>query len=292
MNRQDLVSIVITAFNAREHIERSVLSTLRQTYENLDIVVVSDDLVDYRSVLKGKNIDDVRIRFLSTNLYGSGGVNAVNLGIDKAQSNYVAILDFDDEFYPEKIEKMLPLVKKYGAATSAMEFREDSTGKEIENLSLKCNGDSIRFPEFIMANIHSYSNIFFDKSKISSRFYKGVDYCGDILFAASMYDYIDLCGYDPSILQRYYRREGSMCNSEGAVENFIEAYGKILKLLDDSDFFIKDKSSIKLLRTFFSEMLKVENEYLAEINRDKSQKFSDTLKRILPTFSKKIFEFV
>ena len=77
----DLISVIITAYKAEDHIHRSVKSVLQQTHQNFEIILVSDDLLDYRKILQSQNISDARIKFITTGKFGSGQANAINLGI-------------------------------------------------------------------------------------------------------------------------------------------------------------------------------------------------------------------
>lgn len=110
-NEDILVSVVIPTYSRNEILERALQSVLKQTHENLDIIVVDDNPPEspYRIVtqqLMEKYKSEQRIRYIQ-NLKNLGGAGARNVGIEAALGEYIAFLDDDDEYYPEKIEKQL-----------------------------------------------------------------------------------------------------------------------------------------------------------------------------------------
>lgn len=110
--KQDiLVSVVIPTYSRNEALERALNSILNQTYRNLDIIVVDDNSCDsvYRIFVQRiieKYASDQRIHYIQ-NPKNLGGAAARNVGIEAAKGEYIAFLDDDDEYYPQKIEKQL-----------------------------------------------------------------------------------------------------------------------------------------------------------------------------------------
>ena len=79
---------------------------------------MSDDLTDYRTVLDQRGIRDARIRFLTTSKKGSGPSYARNTALDAARGDFIAALDADDAYCPDRLEKLVGLAKIFGAAHS------------------------------------------------------------------------------------------------------------------------------------------------------------------------------
>jgi len=104
------VSVIIPTFNREKTIERAVLSVLNQTYENLECLVIDDGSSDRtRDILH--SIDDSRLKiyFLEKN---SGVSAARNFGVRQSRGDWVALLDSDDEWLPNKLEIQLSYSKK------------------------------------------------------------------------------------------------------------------------------------------------------------------------------------
>jgi len=119
---REAVSIVMPAFNAQATIARAVASALAQTWPHFEVIVVSDDGVDYEAVLGRAGIADPRIRHLQSGHIGGGSPPARNVGLDAARYDIVAILDADDAFKPEKLAIMVPLAARHGLASCALDI--------------------------------------------------------------------------------------------------------------------------------------------------------------------------
>ena len=96
------VSIIISVYNAQKYIAETIKSALSQTYENFEIIIVDDGSTD-RSLEICQSFDDDRIKIICQENKGAPG--AKNTGIRHAQGDYIALLDADDIWYPEKLEK-------------------------------------------------------------------------------------------------------------------------------------------------------------------------------------------
>jgi glycosyltransferase involved in cell wall biosynthesis len=104
------VSVVIPTYNRAGVIGKPIQSILNQTYQDFEIIVVDDcSTDDTERVLASYN--DPRIRYLrhQTN---SGAAVARNTGIDSSTGQYIAFLDSDDEWLPEKLAKQLDLFQR------------------------------------------------------------------------------------------------------------------------------------------------------------------------------------
>ena len=96
------VSVIIPVYNAEKYIAATVQSVLSQTYENFEIIIVDDGTPD-NSVKVCQQFDDARIKIIHQQNKGLPG--ARNTGIRHAQGDYLAFLDADDIWLPEKLEK-------------------------------------------------------------------------------------------------------------------------------------------------------------------------------------------
>ena len=106
-----LVSVIIPAFNREHCIRQSVDSALAQTFKDFEIIVVDDGSSD-GTVEILKSYGD-KIRLICQKNAGAGA--ARNTAIRVAQGKYVAFLDSDDHWRPEKLEVQMQMITKYGA---------------------------------------------------------------------------------------------------------------------------------------------------------------------------------
>ncbi len=139
MNRlEELVSIIVPVYNAGAYIEETVNSVRAQTCTCWELILVDDHSKDDTlSVIKKylAVIRDERIRLIAKKT-NEGAAAARNTGIDAARGRYIAFLDADDLWMPDKLEKELAFMKEKQAAFvfTAYEFGDENargTGKVV-----------------------------------------------------------------------------------------------------------------------------------------------------------------
>lgn len=111
-----LVSVITPVFNCEKYIERTMNSVFSQTYKNIEIVLVDDQSKDKSAeIIKKYQIDHPEIvYYLQPENKGAG--YARNKALELAKGQYVAFLDSDDLWTPEKIEKQINLMKQKEAS--------------------------------------------------------------------------------------------------------------------------------------------------------------------------------
>lgn len=109
----DLISVVVPAYNAQSTLSETLSSVRAQTHKELEIVVVDDGSTDQTlSVAEVHAALDPRIRVLST---ANGGVaSARNAGIAASRGRFVAPIDADDLWHPDKIKRQLAVMESSG----------------------------------------------------------------------------------------------------------------------------------------------------------------------------------
>lgn len=110
-----LISIIMAAYNAEKTIEQAINSVLRQTYTDFELLVVNDCSKD-RTVELVKSIaaKDNRVRLIS-NEKNSGVSFTRKHGLEESNGSWIAILDSDDAWTPDKLEKQIELQKRTNA---------------------------------------------------------------------------------------------------------------------------------------------------------------------------------
>jgi glycosyltransferase involved in cell wall biosynthesis len=103
-----LVSIVIPTYNCADYIEGAVKSVLNQTYPNIEILVIDDGSKDNTLELLSKYRNEI-IVITQTN---QGVSRARNIGIHQAKGKYIANLDADDRWFPNRLEIMIPQLEQ------------------------------------------------------------------------------------------------------------------------------------------------------------------------------------
>jgi len=96
------VSVIVPVYNAEQYVKDTLQSLLAQTHSNLEVIIVDDGSPD-QSIEVCRQFTDSRIKIVQQSNRGLAG--ARNTGIRHAQGEYVAFLDADDLWLPEKLEK-------------------------------------------------------------------------------------------------------------------------------------------------------------------------------------------
>ncbi|CAH6781087.1 Glycosyl transferase [Vibrio chagasii] len=104
------VSVVIPTYNCLDYLPKAIGSVLKQTHQDIELIIIDDNSNDGTSTYLA-SIQDHRIVKLST--LGVGAPQARNLGIEKAIGEFIAFLDADDFWFPEKIERQLEFHQRY-----------------------------------------------------------------------------------------------------------------------------------------------------------------------------------
>lgn len=108
---KEMISIIIPTFKRSEKLEIAINSVLNQTYQNFEIIIVDDNNpgTEYRKETEEymkRYKSNEKIRYVKMKKNG-GGAAARNYGIKHAKGEYVAFLDDDDVYMPEKLERQL-----------------------------------------------------------------------------------------------------------------------------------------------------------------------------------------
>ena len=107
------VSVVIPTYNRANFLPRTIKSVLNQTFQDFELIIVDDCSTDNtQEVVKEFQKKDDRIRYIRLDKNSGAPAHPKNIGIQNAKGEFIAFLDSDDEWLPDKIEKQLELFKK------------------------------------------------------------------------------------------------------------------------------------------------------------------------------------
>lgn len=106
---KDLVSVIIPTYNRSKMLIKAITSVQKQTYKNIEIIVVDDGSTDDTKRVV-KKINDKRVKYFYKR---NGGPSASrNLGLKHSKGEFITFLDDDDEYIPGKIEKQVSFLQK------------------------------------------------------------------------------------------------------------------------------------------------------------------------------------
>lgn len=119
---EGLVSIIMPSYNTALYIEETIQSVLNQTYPNWELIIVDDCSTDNTDEVLEK-IKDSRIHYLK-NEKNSGAAVSRNKALREAKGQWIAFLDSDDLWMPNKLEKQIQFMKENGYAFSYTNYEE------------------------------------------------------------------------------------------------------------------------------------------------------------------------
>jgi|YNPMSStandDraft_1061717.scaffolds.fasta_scaffold49609_2 glycosyltransferase involved in cell wall biosynthesis len=128
-----LVSVVIPVYNGERFVAQAIESVLAQTWPNLEVVAVNDGSTDSSAEVLGRY--EGRIVTLHQN--NRGVAEARNAGIRRARGEFIAFLDQDDWWRPEKLSRQVPVMlnnPRVGLVHSAADHYDDASGQWTEPL--------------------------------------------------------------------------------------------------------------------------------------------------------------
>ena len=106
-----LVSVIMPSYNTGAYIKKSIESVLEQTYQEWELIIIDDCSADNTDNIVKMYISDPRIKYFR-NERNSGAAISRNRAIREAKGKWIAFLDSDDLWMPEKLEKQIRYMEK------------------------------------------------------------------------------------------------------------------------------------------------------------------------------------
>lgn len=120
--KEELVSIIMPTYNCGRFIAESINSVIAQTYTNWELLIVDDCSTDNTKEVVAA-FKDPRIHY-QCNERNSGAAVTRNTALRLAKGKYIAFLDSDDLWLPEKLEKQIQFMEKNGYSFTYHEYNE------------------------------------------------------------------------------------------------------------------------------------------------------------------------
>ena len=117
----ELVSIIMPSYNTARYISDSINSVLSQTYNNWELIIIDDCSTD-NTIDVVKSFKDSRIILLQ-NEKNSGAALSRNYALREAKGKWIAFLDSDDVWVPEKLEKQIAFMEENDYAFTFTDYR-------------------------------------------------------------------------------------------------------------------------------------------------------------------------
>jgi teichuronic acid biosynthesis glycosyltransferase TuaG len=162
------VSIITPSFKSEQFVSKTIESVLCQTYENWEMIIVDDCSPDNSNIIiEDYCKKDCRIKLIKLEK-NSGPAIARNRAIEEAKGRYIAFLDADDLWKPEKLEKQINFMKENNLAFTYSSYElidenDNFLGKYITK-------DLITYKELLKTNVIGCLTAIYDIEKLDKVF--------------------------------------------------------------------------------------------------------------------------
>lgn len=222
----DMISVVVPAYNAERFIARTLHSVVRQTYPHIEVAVVDDGSSDgTAAVVRQMGATDRRIKLFTA---PHRGVSAArNLGIAMTGGPFVAPIDADDLWHPDKLARQMDLMRRAPPGTGVVYCwaagidENDRTVLPVWNRS-RAEGDVLH--DIVTTGILSNGStplIRREAIELVGGYDEGLDLCEDWKFYTAL---AGVCRFAviPECLTGYRLRSDSASSRVGAMDAAIE----------------------------------------------------------------------
>lgn len=163
---QPSVSVITPCYNSESYISDTIKSVQSQTFQNWEMIIVDDCSTDNSAkIIKSYVSKDSRIKYIKTcNASGSPTLPR-NIAIKQAKGRYIAFLDSDDIWLPNKLEEQIKILESYDNVAIAFSFYEKIDGLGNRNKRIIKSPDNITYNKLLYGNVIGCLTGMYDTSK-------------------------------------------------------------------------------------------------------------------------------
>ena len=169
MKINSLVSVVLPVFNGEQFVLQAINSVLCQSYKNLELIIIDDHSTDNTiSVCKG--IQDPRIRIFSFSENSGGPAKGRNLGVQSSIGEFIAFIDADDIWAPEKLSIQLEIIAKqdcYMISSKKIIIDDNVKNEDIFNKEMRITTSGVSYQDLLRLNYIPNSSVLIKKAIIN-----------------------------------------------------------------------------------------------------------------------------
>ncbi|WP_319204596.1 glycosyltransferase family 2 protein [uncultured Ilyobacter sp.] len=163
--KNNIVSIITPLYNSENFIKKTLESVKAQTYENWEMIIVDDVSTDNGvKIVKKYAKQDSRIKLIQLDK-NSGGAVARNIAIEAARGKYIAFLDSDDLWHPEKLEKQISFMQENAYSFTFTKYRQMSENGDLLNKYIEVP-KKVSYRQFLLKNPIGCLTAIYDSNKL------------------------------------------------------------------------------------------------------------------------------
>lgn len=242
MNDSPLISVIIPVYNCEKYINDSVDSILRQTYKNIEVLIINDGSSDRTKKKLEKYIDNSKVKIIEQD--NQGLVFTLNKAISKSSGKYIARMDADDVALPSRVEVQLDYLIKNEL---------DIVGSWVEKFDGDGLSEIITYPESPADNKYlllfksslAHPSVMMKRSVFNKSLYSNEVACEDYLLWCQFSNFGMRIGNVPEVLLRY-RSHPNQVTSTKQKELFSSIYKVRISYASEQGMLDLIKKEIKL----------------------------------------------
>lgn len=232
-----LVSMIIPVYNVEKYIRKCLDSVEKQTYQNLEVIIINDGSPDQSQLIIDEFCErNQNFQCFITENHGLGG--ARNIGMSKANGEYICFLDSDDYVKPEFVEKLVEraqIDQSDIVVCNNIDYYENQNREEISKQTYRHNPISLLEDKKILFNRVCAWGKLYRKELFDGLSYVSREWYEDMRLTPKLYARASKISYVDEPLLYYVIRDGSIMTSANAGRNL-----EIIDAFEDlHSYFIK-----------------------------------------------------
>ena len=227
--KRPLITVVMPNYNGHRFVEQAIDSVLSQTYQDFELLIVDDcSEDDSLQLIKQKAQSDSRIRVIALEK-NVGVANARNVGIREAKGKYIALLDNDDLWTADKLERQLAIAEKGADIVYCSYDFIDEQNNEVKKPFIVPK--QTNFNKMLASSVISCSTSFIKTELMQAHPFNPEFYHEDYVLWMELLRVCPTAYGDEKVLMHYRQVAGSRSNKKGnAAKERWNTYRKALKL--------------------------------------------------------------
>lgn len=162
-----LVSIITPCHNSESYIERAIESVLAQTYQNWELLICDDCSTDNSAeIIKAYTSKDPRIKYFKTEKASGSPTKPRNICIENSKGLFIAFLDSDDIWLPNKLEEQINLLEMDNNAAIAFSYYEKIDEAGTRDNRIVKSPDNITYNKLLYGNVIGCLTGMYDTKKV------------------------------------------------------------------------------------------------------------------------------
>ena len=270
-SEEEKISIIVPICNSEKYLRKCINSILKQTYKDLEIILINDGSTD-KSKKIIESFKDKRIIFIDKTNTGVG--NTRNLGIEKSSGDYIMFVDSDDFIEPNCVEKMIEKARRDDCELVIANYYLDAKEKTYK-IKFKAFHDTTlkETPELLLdINLGPCNKIYHKRlfKETDNRFIVGLKYEDAPVVVNAIKDAKKIGYVDDYLFHYCIKTTGETITRDERIFDIITIISMIEKRLKEVNYPIFTDFAVKMLLPYlknsrFLKNNKLRNEFIDAI---------------------------